>query len=213
VERNHQFKQAVILTVVLSFVLTACGADITTPMLVLSESPAHNTITPVPTRTLTKAPLELQYTYDLPAWMAEPTTDILATLMITVDGSHKLSFLNAATTEWFDLEIPAGVNYYFWFDNMHFGFLADDMQVMYLLNLSSGQTLSTQVSENATRLLPSHQPLSFLEIKQDPLSMNDFIFEYSAPWLSSGFSIDTRYFAERDQSQDENQVIVTEIQT
>lgn len=145
--------------------------------------------------------------------MADPNIDILADLTITVDGSNILSFLNAATREWFDMEVPVGVNYYFWFDNMHIGFLSNSLEIMYLVDLSNGEVSSFPVSQSATRLLAPPDFFSALEIKQDPLSLNDFIFDYIVTWLSPSISNDTRYLAERDRSQEEDQVIVTDFYT
>ena len=52
---------------------------------------------------------------------------------------YSLSFLNASTGEWYELPPLKNVPYYFWLDNMHAGYLSDDLLTLYLLDLNTGK--------------------------------------------------------------------------
>jgi hypothetical protein len=148
--------------------------------------------------------------------MRDPRTVILANLITQTDDeifSAKISFLNAFTGEWYDIPVPTEARKYFWYDNIHFGFLSNDLQTIYLIDVSSGQVVKQPVPNKSTRLLDVSDSFSALAIKRDPLSSEDFIFDLAHRTFESRYSNNTRYSAERDYSQDEWQLIVTDSET
>lgn len=218
---NRQMRLAMLLAVFV--LLAACEQAQPSPTSWATFSPSATIFLrtlPIPTRAPTKTATQIYLppsSYDLPTWMSDPNTMILADLIINGYGQNasyeKLSFLNAETGEWYDMQAPPNGWNYFWYDNMHFGLLSDDFQTMYLMDLGTGQVSSTPVLPKATRLLEPISYFSALQIKQDPLSTNEFVFDYVDPFSFSGFSSDSRYYAERDRSQEEDQIIVTDLET
>ena len=109
--------------------------------------------------------------------------------------------------------MPITFGGFFWYDNMHFGFLSDDFQVMHLLNISNGQVTEKNVTIKSTRLLSMDNSFMPLAIRQDPLSPSSSMFDYAFSYWGSPYSIDTRYFAESDRSINENPIKVTDLET
>jgi len=109
--------------------------------------------------------------------------------------------------------MPITFGGFFWYDNMHFGFLADDFQVMHLLNISNGQVTEKNVTIKSTRLLSMDNSFMPVAIRQDPLSPSSSMFDYAFSYWGSPYSIDTRYFAESDRSINENPITVTDLET
>jgi hypothetical protein len=119
-----------------------------TPWLFPTETfPANPTSEPLlPTNSPTNNPIPDHY--DLPAWMSDPSTNILVS-QLTTDTDKLVSFLNAATGERFNVPLYPQATKYFWNDNMHFGFLSNNLQVMFIIDLNTG-VVTTQAVSNAS---------------------------------------------------------------
>lgn len=155
--------------------------------------------------------------FNLPDWVSNSQTMILAVpITERKDGeitSRNIEFLNASTGEQSDIPIPSNARAYFWYDNMHLGFLSDNLHIMYLINLSNGQVIQKNTTDQTTRLLSKEGTFVPLVIRQDPLSISNIIFDYAHTYWGSPYSIDTRYLAESDRSINENPITVTDSET
>jgi hypothetical protein len=123
------------------------------PLETLSTS-TSSTATAITTELPTPASVALQSDYPFPAWISNPETNILAAL-ITNDNQHtrKISFINPATSESYDIPIPEDVRGYFWYDNENFGLLFQDLQSAARINLQTGEVLTESISAEATQFL------------------------------------------------------------
>ncbi len=102
----------------------------------------------------TPASVALQSDYVFPAWLSDPETNILAAL-ITNDNQHtrKISFINPATSESYDIPIPDDVSGYFWYDKENFGLLSQDLKSAARINLQTGSVIKESISSEATQYL------------------------------------------------------------
>ena len=153
----------------------------------------------------------------LPDWMSNPQTTILANPITERRGneitSASISFLNSLTGERYEIPFPSGAKAYFWYDNLHFGLLSNNLRMMYLLDMRTGQVAKQDVSIVSTRLLSRDDFFGPLKIKQDPLYPSSFLFDHALSFWGSPYSADTRYFAESDRSQNENPITVIDLET
>ena len=97
-----------------------------------------------PTKTPTEKPLvPYPSSFNLPDWMSNPQTTILANPIterrVIEITSASISFLNALTRERYDIPFPFDARTYFWYENLHFGFLSKNYQTMYVLHMSTVQ--------------------------------------------------------------------------
>ncbi len=205
---------------------TSCGGNLYTPTksftilpsvtntpIYTSNPPVIPTNTPTPPSNSSVFPDSL---YDLPTWISDPNTSIVTDMIQQEEGritSNKLSFLNASTGERFEIQVPSKRISYFWFDKMHFGFLSDDMETMNLINLASGQVSISAISKRSTRLLDTNHSIYVLNVIPDPLSPNNILFEPTDGINQLSVSVDTHYSAELNNSHDERQIIVTDLET
>jgi hypothetical protein len=91
--------------------------------------------------------------YTFPSWMSDPSTNILvAHTLNEFKNNNGITFYDAATQEKFEIGIPENTKGYFWYDNAHFGFLADDLKTMQLVDLNSGQTIEEPIPPETLRL-------------------------------------------------------------
>jgi len=133
---------------------------------------------PVQLATVASTKIAIETAYKLPLWMGSPDTVILMDFIIEA-MSFKLLFLNALTGEKFYFPIPTDAGKYFWFDNMHFGFLSNDLKYMYVIDASEGLVSTIQVSENSTRFLDLPGDIRALEVEHNPTQPDDYIFDYA----------------------------------
>ncbi|MBI5353077.1 MAG: hypothetical protein HZB50_10605 [Chloroflexi bacterium] len=151
---------------ILIFALTSCTGNVgQTPQI----PPTNETVTAiVPDSETESSPLEdtdptpvsentsesLFDYYDLPAWMKDPDTNIVAALITDdYEGKRKIAFFNAITGEKYEILMPQDISGYFWFDNENFGLLSKDLSTSYQINLPTGQVSMQEVSQETTRLL------------------------------------------------------------
>ena len=87
--------------------------------------------------------------------------------------------MNAKTGEWFDLPFPADAKYYFWFDTMHFGFLPQNLETIYLFDIRSGQGSIQFVPKDSTKFIDvnEYSPQA-LRIKRRIYSPDIYFFDY-----------------------------------
>lgn len=138
--------------------LVSCGGVVEQPTTAVSPTQTLATKT-VSTGTLvvTVSPTTTAKptlpSYSLPTWMSNASTNILAAL-ITDDTKDalKISFYNAATGEKYEIMIPGNVRGFFWYDNAHFGFLANDLKSLELIDMNTGQTSDTALAPESLRL-------------------------------------------------------------
>ena len=207
-----------IITVLLfSFALSACGSNVET---ISTSTPvpalyATSTFTPEPTAMPTKRlPSIYPSSFNLPKWMSNPQTMILAVPITERKNneiiSANIAFFNAQTSERFEIPFPFNDYFYFWQNNAHFGFLSIEHELIYLLDLSTGQVLEQPVSSESIRLLPTENHLAPLKIRTDPLSPQNTLFDYSFAFWGSPYSLNTTYIANSDgnNSRNEENIIV-----
>jgi PBP1b-binding outer membrane lipoprotein LpoB len=189
------------------------------PPIAISITP---TITHLPSSFPSATPTEKPFViypshFNFPEWMTNSQTIILANPITERKGfeiiSAKIMFLDALTGERYDIPFPSNAKAYFWYDNMHFGFLSDDFQVMHLINLSNGQVIEKNATIKSTRLLSMDDSFIPLTIRQDPLSPSESMFDYASSYWGSPYSIDTQYFANSDRSINEEPITVTDLET
>ena len=171
-----------------------------------------------PTKTPTEKPLvPYPSSFNLPDWMSNPQTTILANPIterrVIEITSASISFLNALTRERYDIPFPFDARTYFWYDNLHFGFLSKNYQTMYVLDMSTGQLTTQDISIVSTRLLTLDDFFGPLYIRQDPLHPSNIVYEYAVSYWEYPYSKDTRYFAESDGSKNEDPITVTDLET
>jgi len=212
---------------ILALILSGCLQP--QPVFVITET-IQSLQTPKPTITITQSPVFFPSAtpteepfaiypshFDFPSWMNNSQTMILANPITEIKGfeivSANIMFLNALTGERYDVPFPSDAEAYFWHDNMHFGFLSDDLQVMYLLDLSSGQIIEQNSTIESTRLLSIDNDITPLILIQDPLSLSNFMFDYAFRYWGSPYSTDTRYLAESDEYINESPITVTDSKT
>jgi len=209
-------------------ILSSCTSSSVATSEINTSTPPLNTISITPTithlpsffpsATPTEKPFLIYPShFNFPEWMSNSQTMILANPITERKGfeiiSANIMFLDALTGERYNIPFPSNSKAYFWYDNMHFGFLSDDFQVMHLLNLSNGQVIEKNVTIKSTRLLSIDDSFIPLAIRQDPLSPSESMFDYAFSYWGSPYSIDTRYFAESDRSINEEPVTVTDLET
>jgi hypothetical protein len=159
-------------------------------------------VTATSTPTATTANVEIPLSYDLPTWMGEPESNILASLKWNDVGIY-VSFLNASTGELLDLPLGPNLREYFWVDNMHFGFLSSDRKTMYLVDMKTGKIKIEALKADNTRLLRFNDYYGGLAMIRTPDDVNNFIFAYSD-------TENIHYKAEKDYSQETNPIKVTD---
>lgn len=196
-------------------IITETSQRSQTPQLAITSS---QTPAVFPSATLTEKPFVNYPThFNFPSWMGNSQTMILTNPITETKGneitSANIMFLNALTGERYNIPFPSNANAYFWYDNMHFGFLSDDFQVMHFLDLGNGQVTEENTTIESTRLLSINDSFVPLVIRQDPLSPSSFMFDYALSYWGSPYSLDTRYFAESDNSINEGPVTVTDLET
>lgn len=171
-----------------------------------------------PTVTPTEKPfVPYPSSFDLPDWIRNPQAMILANPIIERRGieitSAIMAFLNPHTGEWYNVPFPSDAKAYLWYDHLHFGFLSNNYQTMYVLDMSSGQVTKQAVSIESTRLLSTNDFFGPLKIRQDPLYPSNFVYEYAFSYWGYPYSMDTRYFAESNGAKNEDPITVTNLET
>jgi hypothetical protein len=144
------------ITLVSIALIVSCSGLHSNPEPIVSytatETPSSIS-SPTLTSTSTSAPLLFHTFYDLPAWMSDPTTPVLAALVIDQEADWgKVIFLNPANGDKVELPISQDVYGLFWQDSNHFGFLMDDLHTTYLLNTQDGQMTETDSTPDSVRL-------------------------------------------------------------
>lgn len=217
---------ALCLTMLISSCIAEVPTEVSTPTTTSKPTQKPTaTITHLPSffpsATPTITPTEKHFTpypssFDLPGWMSNPQTTILANPITERRGieitSASISFLNALTREWHNIPFPSDANAYFWYDNLHFGFLSNNLRMMYLLDIRTGQVAKQDASSVATRLLSMDDFFGPLKIKQDPLYPSNFVYEHAFNYWGYPYSKDTQYFAESDGSKNEDSITVTNLE-
>ena len=165
------------------------ATETTAPIIVATETQLP------PTETATATPVAVQALNDLPAWMKNPDSTVLAAL-ITDDLTRirKVAFYNAATGEKYEISMSKDVRGFFWYDNMNFGLLSRDLKTAYRVNLQTGQVHPATISSQATRLLDKDWVNGLVMFKE---STNEFVFDkarfnntsrnktFAAEWVGS----------------------------
>jgi hypothetical protein len=143
------------------------ATSVETPLLRLPQTPTATlaftpavTKTPPATKTtsVTVAPVPTDAgfvkAFDLPAWMRDRTTPILAALISDENQStRRMSFFNGLTGQSYAVPLPHDVAGYFWLGVSHFDLLSKDMQTVYQLDIEVGRVVTEVIQPAATRLL------------------------------------------------------------
>jgi hypothetical protein len=166
------------------------------------------TILPTPTNTLVAMPEE----YDLPGWMGDPATNILADVVWSGLDTEVL-FLNAHMGEQLRLPLPSDARRVFWFDNMHFGFLSNDLKTMHLVAMGTGQVASLPAPEESIRLLEADLFCGNLVVERDPIRPEEYVFDFANEWCRINDSENGQYYAKWDTAHQERPIIVTDLET
>lgn len=164
--------------------------------------------TPQPTPTDTPAPISapIPAHLDTPAWLADPDTAVLMSVVVTNIAQHVygendllygVALLDLASRQQVILPLAAG---YVWMpDGRRFGLLTFDGQyVLHVVDSASGQVTSYGLSPDAIRLMgPYYSPIQ----QDEPKLMQANGFEPSDPrflLVPNGFSIssDRRFAAD-----------------
>ena len=157
-----------IVLVLILFFLSSCAGNQTQPDVLPAQTETIQTMmvkTPIPTLVIeTPIPPKKSPTntdgvistptsiiHEFPSWMKNPNTTILTALIW--HDSQKVYFFNATTGEKFEMDVPTDFSGFFWYDNMNFGILSDDMQTAYKYDLQSGQILTETVPPQSTRFI------------------------------------------------------------
>jgi hypothetical protein len=120
------------------------------PVMTETQVIAINTLT----STAESTPIPAATAYDFPSWMKSPETVTLAALFKD-DLKHirNIYFFNAATGDKFELSPTKRFGGFFWYDNMNFGLLAEDLNTSYKYNLQTGEVFTESASSQSTRFL------------------------------------------------------------
>ena len=169
----------ILLTLFLALAIAACSQSNRAPTPTAGASPADTlpstripteTATPVlaptktqtppryntPTETMTSLPTAIAFLgeYDLPAWLRDPNTPILAALLTDDnENTRSMSFVNASMVESYAVPMPQDIVAYFWLDASHFDFLSTDRQTVYQMDTETGQIVTGVLSAETTSLL------------------------------------------------------------
>jgi len=159
------------LIIGLSFIfLSACsGFNLQTSQPAQTQNISIITETPIKTPTVTPSPLSTAPSLELPTWMSNPNTAILAALIRDdVNQIRKIHFINPATEEKYELSVPNDYGGFFWYDNMNLGVIVKDTETAQKFNLQTGQITIEPV--------PPFKPDKFWK---DSISINQ---NYIAQW-------------------------------
>jgi hypothetical protein len=185
-----------------------------TPILVTPTRTPRPTKIPTIHPTLTRTPERPQSAYVLPAWMGDPDTVILTTTFkykINNETTVKIRFINASSGEMVDISRPSEVRGCFWFDNLHFGFLSNEYNFIYLIDTTNGEVSTSKITPQATRLLDKSSNHEFLVIRPDPLSPGGIMFLRADPYKF--LNENRRYSASLDDGEQGSPVTVTDRET
>jgi hypothetical protein len=184
----------------ISAILVSCsGVSVLTPIPYQSKTPFPTMAKTVVVATNTSSsvveatPIPTDTVYDFPLWMKSPETVILAALVKDdLKHSRKVHFFNAATGEKFELSPTMRFGGFFWYDNMNFGLLSEDMKTTYKYNLQTGKVSEESVPPESTRFLskdwvnglvtfndPANGKIAFDNVRQRNKSLNKL---FSAEW-------------------------------
>src|SRR5215216_3908673 len=159
------------------------------PVLSQTQAIAINT----PTRTVDSTSIPTATVYDFPVWMKSPETVILAALFKDdLKHTRTIYFLNAATGDKFELSPTMRFGGFFWYDNMNFGLLSEDLKTTYKYDLQTGEVSTESVSSQSIRFLtqdwvnglirfhdPSSGEIIFDDARQTNKSLNK---SFTAAW-------------------------------
>jgi hypothetical protein len=169
--------------------LTPVYSEIASPQVTETQAVVINT----PTSALESTPISTATVYDFPSWMKSPETVILAALFKD-DLKHirNVYFFNAATGDKFEFSPTIRFGGIFWYDNMNFGLLSEDLKTSYKYNLQTGEVSTKSVPPQSTRFLspdwvnglitfydPSNDEIIFDDARQTNKSLNKL---YTAAW-------------------------------
>jgi hypothetical protein len=142
-----------------------------------------------PTNTVGATSTPTLVVHEFPYWMKDPNTTIFTALIW--DDSQRIYFFNAATSEKFEMDVPTDFSGFFWYDNMNFGILSEDLQTAYKYDLQSGQILTEIVPPQSTRFIANDR-VNGLAISNQPKS-NEIIFTDTR---KTNMSLNKSYIAE-----------------
>lgn len=174
-----------------------------------STSQPAEIVTPTPTDVPKGFPDE----YELPGWMSQPETIIVAGVSDWIDGIFQLSFFNADTDERFDILLPAEILGYFWLDNQHFGFLTTDDQIIHILDTQTGGITTDTLFTEVTRFISRYRddgPLALIKF-QPNAEKHDFILTNAS--RVRDFSVDWAYKVFEHRDDNEWSISVLEVNT
>lgn len=143
--------------------------------VVFTETPA--VIVGNPTDFVESMPIPTKTVYDFPSWMNNPQTVVLAALFRDdLEKSRKIYFFNAATGEKFELNPAMPFGGFFWYDNMNFGLLAEDMNAAYKFDLKTEKIQTETISPHSTRFLTktwTNGLIMFDELSSSEITFDD----------------------------------------
>ena len=129
-----------------------------TPSLAPSATP-RPTVTRVPatpTRAPTATAATLPATFDLPDWLADPATPVLAALLADdYTGDRAVVFRNAAAGDAYTITLPVDVSTFVWQDARRFVFLPPGFAFAVALDLTTGQVERIPLAPSVSRRLPA----------------------------------------------------------
>jgi hypothetical protein len=161
---------------------TSDQVEITLPAMTETQAIA----TKPPTSTEESTPVPTSTVYDFPSWMKNPETMTLATLFKDdLKHTRNIYFFNADTGDKFELSPTTRFGGFFWYDNMNFGLLSEDLKTSYKYNLQTGEVSAESMPSESTRFLsrdwvnglitfddPSTGEITFDNVRQTNKSLN-----------------------------------------
>jgi hypothetical protein len=162
--------------------ITPGQAETALPVMTETHAIAINT----PTSPVEPTPVPTATGYDFPSWMKSPETVILAALFKDdLKHTRNIYFFNADTGDKFELSPKIRFGGFFWYDNMNFGLLSEDLKTSYKYNLQTGEVSTESVPSESTRFLsrdwvnglitfhdPSTGEITFDDVRQTNKSLN-----------------------------------------
>jgi len=152
--------------------LTPNQVETALPVMTETQAIAINS----PTSIVEPTPLPTATVYDFPSWMRKPETVMLAALFKDdLQHTRNIYFFNADTEDKFELSPTIRFGGFFWYDNMNFGLLSEDLKTSYRYNLQSGEVSAEPLPSESTRFL-SRDWVNGLITFHDP-STGEIIFD------------------------------------
>lgn len=176
-----------------------------TPTVTATVTVQASTDTPKPTESASSA--------QLPGWLAEPNTNIVATITNWEEHAYQFAFFGENINEKYEMTLQENFKGYFWQDTFHFGFLNQDNTVS-ILDLQTGKTSSQIIPAESLRFLEdlNGSVPKALFVSKPMIEDQNFFFALANDKYK--FSKDWKYHArQEDFTNSEGNIIVKNTNT